>query len=78
MKAENFLVAIQIIAECHTSKIIINKVLPNGQVSPVLDSPTIHIKHCCAGVINRLKEANFTVSMFHGLMSIEDYTRPRI
>ena len=73
MKLDNFLKAIKIISANHTTEIIINNVKPNGQVSPVLESPTIHVINCCASVINDLKTAGFTLSIDKGKLCVEDY-----
>lgn len=73
MKKADFTLAIEIIAEHHTSEITINKVKPNGQVSPVLESPTIQVHRCCASVINKLIAYGFTVSMNEGALSIDKY-----
>ena len=74
MKKENFIKALEIISKYHTTNLVINKVKPNQQVTPVLASPTIQITGCCAAVINNLKEAGFSLSMQDGMMSVEDYS----
>jgi hypothetical protein len=73
MNANDFTQAIQIISKNHSTEVIINHVEPNGQVSPVLASPTIHIKTCCASVINNLKDAGFSLSMQNGMLSVTKF-----
>lgn len=73
MKLDNFLKAMTIMSENHDTKIVINHVNKNGQVSPILESPTIQIIDCCGAVINALKKSGFSLSMQNGMMSIDDF-----
>lgn len=73
MKAIDFLEAIKIISKNHSTKLVINHVEPNGQVSPVLESPTISITDCCASVINNLKDAGFSLSMQNGMTTVSKF-----
>jgi hypothetical protein len=71
MKVKDFYDAIEILTKHHSNEIVINKVEPHGQVSPVLESPTIHIKNCVPSVVNKLVKAGFMVSMTNGLLSVD-------
>ena len=73
MNKVDFLEAIKIISQNHSTKLIINHVEPNGQVSPVLASPTISITDCCASVISNLKEAGFSLSMQNGMTTVSKF-----
>lgn len=70
MKPEDFYLAMQIIADNHTTELVINNVKENRQVEI---NHRIHIKHCCASVINKLIAHGFSLSMDHGLMSVNKY-----
>lgn len=71
MKTNDFLKAIEILTLHHSNELIINKVKPNGSVSKVLESPTIHIKNCVPSVINKLIENGFMLSVEDGLLSVD-------
>jgi len=73
MKVEDFLEAIKIISKKHSTKLEINHVEPNGQVSKFLESPTISITDCCASVINELKDAGYSLSMKDGKTILNRY-----
>ena len=73
MTKENFHLAIEIILENHSSELIINHVKPNGQVSTVIENPTISIKNCCARVIGNLLAHGFSLSMNEGLLSVDKF-----
>jgi len=73
MTISNFNQAINLISQFHSTEIVINKAEPNEVVTPILSSPTIHIKNCCAGVINSLTSNGFTLSMKNGLMNVNKY-----
>ena len=70
MNKQNFLQAIEIIAMHHTTKMVINKPV-NGSIGNLCTSEfTIHITDCCASVINKLKEAGYSLSMNDGALSV--------
>jgi len=71
MHLSHFKLAMNIIAQSHSVEVKINHVEPHGQVQKVLDSPTIHIKHCPPRVINTLMAYNFTLSMYNGMLSVD-------
>lgn len=73
MKKQDFIKAVEILTEHHSNEVIINKVEPNGQVSPVLESPTIHIKKCVPSVVNSLIAAGYSLGMHDGLMTVDKY-----
>lgn len=73
MKKADFIQAIELIMQVHTTELIINKVEPNGNVGKVLESPTISIKDCCAGLVNRLKDAGFNLSMSNGFLTVSKF-----
>ena len=73
MNATDFLKAIEIISKSHSVDMVINNVEPNGQVSPVLESPTISIKTCPAATVNNLKDAGFSLSMHKGMMNVNKF-----
>ena len=75
MKIANLLQAIEIISKSHSTKVVINHVEPNGQVSKVLESPTLEIVDCCASVVENLKKAGFTLSMHKGKMFVDDFAK---
>lgn len=63
MKQADFINAVTIISQHHTTQMLINKPL-NGHVGKLGESEyTIHINDCCASVINKLKDGGFTLSM---------------
>ena len=69
MNATDFLKAIEIISQHHSTKIVINHVEPNGQVD--LEKKRIHIIDCCPSVINKLKNESFTVGMQNGMLWVD-------
>lgn len=73
MKTADFNQAILIITAHHSNEIQINKVKPNGQVSPVLASPTIIITKCCASVVNKLIADGFSLSMYDGGLYVDKF-----
>jgi len=73
MKVENFLKAIEIISKQHSNEIKINHVEPNGSITPILESPTIHITKCNVATVDKLKEAGFNLSMGKNGLSVQDY-----
>jgi hypothetical protein len=73
MKAADFLKAIEIISKSHSVDMVINHVESNGQVSPVLESPTIGIKECPAAVINNLKNAGYSLAMHNSMLLVNKY-----
>lgn len=67
MTTEKFTLALGIIAQHHSTKVIINKVsvigyLPKGR--------TIHIQDCVPAVINKLKANDFILRMSNGLLEV--------
>ena len=73
MKPEHFLTAINIITNNgHSSKIIINKSKPNGQV-PDKNSPTIHITAVSHSVIETLSQEGFITHLDNGYLSVNYY-----
>ena len=74
MTSENFSLAISVIIKSHSTKMVVNHVDPNGQVSPVLTNNTIHILNCCPAVINELREFGFSFSMDANGLEIMDYS----
>lgn len=73
MKKINFTQAVTILSDFHTTELVINKVEKNGQVDT--ENKRINIKTCCAGAINALLAAGFTVSMDNGYLSVQDYCK---
>ena len=74
MKKENFLKAIEIISEYHTTKMIINKPV-NGFVGDLGSKEwSINIISCCTSVINGLTDAGFSLTMLDGMLSLADYS----
>jgi hypothetical protein len=73
MNKSEFLTALSIIGQHHSTKVIIN--LPtNGHVGDLGHSQwTIHITDCCASVFNKLRAADFSLSMQNGMTSICKY-----
>lgn len=68
MKKEDFLQAIQILSEHHTSEIVINQPINHFIGDLGTTKWTIHIKKCVPAVVDRLVEAGFMLSMGeHGL-----------
>lgn len=74
MKTVNFIKALEIISENHSTEISINYVKPNGFVDVGKSNPTLRIKSCCAGVVNRLHDAGYALSMDNGSLVVEDYS----
>lgn len=60
MKPEHFLNVIDICSEHHSTELIINHVPDNGQVKL---NHRITIKRACAGLISKLVEAGFSLTM---------------
>lgn len=74
MTTANFNLAMSIILEFHSTQIIVNHVEPNGQVQKVLDSPTISIVNCCAGLTKKLLNRGFALSVHDGKLTLGDYS----
>ena len=73
MKAEDFMKAIETLSKSHSVEMIINYVKPNGQVSPVLESPTISIIGCPARVVHQLRDEGYSISMNDRMMIVDKY-----
>ena len=73
MTKEEFMNAIEILTKSHSVEMIINYVKPNGQVSPVLESPTISIIGCPASAVHQLMDEGYKVSMTDGMMNVRKY-----
>ncbi len=72
MKTKNFVEAMNIIADHHSTEIEINPVKENEQVDL---SNRIVITGCCASVITKLIDAGFSLSIDEGKLSIDDYAK---
>jgi hypothetical protein len=72
MKAENFNEAIAICKSFHGTKLTINYVHENDQVS---NAVPLVIHECCASVVDHLKTAKFTLSMGPAGLHVEDYCK---
>lgn len=68
MQKVDFLQAIDIISECHSSKIIINHTKDNGQVD--IENRRIHIIDCVPAVILKLQAEKFSLRMKDGMMEV--------
>ncbi len=80
MQHINFIKAIKLLTETHSVQIKINQVKPNGQVSKVLESPTIQIVNANGSALTRLKDEGFSLSVVDGLVHVDDFavsSRPR-
>lgn len=62
--------AIEILTKSHNVEMVINHVKPNGQVSPVLESPTISIIGCPAWAVHELRDQGYSISMADGMMRV--------
>ena len=71
MKREQFFKAIEIIAQNHTSKIIINNA--DGFVRTNADDLTIDILTCCAAVTNNLVKEGYSLAMHEGKTAVNYY-----
>lgn len=70
MNKQDFLQAIEIISMHHTTNLVINKPV-NGTIGNLCTSEfSIHVTDCCASVVNKLKEAGYSLSMNNGGMSV--------
>lgn len=65
--------AVEIISKSHSVEMVINHVPPNGQVSRVLESPTISIIGCPARVVHQLMDQGYKISMADGMMIVTKY-----
>lgn len=73
MKQQDFITAIEITTHNHTTEVVINKSTGNGSTTGTSTDPTLHIKHCCASVVNKLIAKGFSLSMHDGLMTVDKY-----
>lgn len=67
MKPENLQKAIEIISAHHSTEIIINKPINNNA-----NVNNLYIKNCVPSVIDKLRDAGFSLSMIEGLMHVDD------
>ena len=74
MDKKYFNEAIRIISEYHTTEIVINKSC-DSQAYCDSDKPRLHIKNCCAGLINELVKAKFSLSLHDGFLSVDAYCK---
>tara|TARA_R110002126_G_scaffold13_3_gene249 strand:- start:2422 stop:2643 length:222 start_codon:yes stop_codon:yes gene_type:complete len=73
MNNQEFLTAMNIIGQHHSTKVIINQPI-NGSVGDLGHTKwSIHITDCCASVFNKLRAAEFSLSMENGMTSISKY-----
>ena len=72
MKKQDFLNALSIIGQHHSTKIIINKPIDSFVGESGKDF-TIHITDCCASIFIKLIQAGFAPSMQNGTTSIDKY-----
>jgi hypothetical protein len=70
MRTQDFLKAIEIISQNHSSKIVINYCPPNGQVK--IDN-SIGILECCAAVTSKLNDEGYSLSMHNGFLNVDKY-----
>ena len=73
MTKQDFMNAIETLSKSHNVEMVINHVKPNGQVSPVLESPTISIIGCPARVVHELMDQGYKISMTDGMMIVNKY-----
>lgn len=74
MNKQDFLEAMEIISENHSTKIEINHVESDKCVGDIGRSNfTIHITDCCGAVITNLKLNRYTLSMKNGMTSINKF-----
>ncbi len=71
MEKQDFLKALEIISECHSTEMVINKPTDSFVGDLGTTKFTIGIKNCCAGVVNRLKKADYMLSMNEGLLTVD-------
>jgi hypothetical protein len=70
----NFNKAIECLIKSHSVHIRINQVKPHGQVSRILESPTIEIVSANAGALERLSKAGFNLSVGDGVVTVNDFS----
>ena len=71
MDALHFAEAMAIIAECHTTEVLINKP-KDGFVGDLGERTfSIHITKCCAGVVKRLCAKGYTLSLDENCLKVE-------
>ena len=75
MKIENFIEAVTILTHNHSNDVIINKSFGNGSNTGHSENPTLHIVNCTGASIDKLKKANFALSMEDGFLSVHDYPK---
>lgn len=68
MKLENLLKAIEIISEHHSTEIIINRVGEDNMAN----AKNLYITNCVPAVVNKLKDAGFSLSMHRGMLLVDD------
>ena len=69
MEKQDFLTTLNIISENHTTKIVINKA--DGFVGELGKTEfTIHLIDCCASVVDKLKKADYMLSMNKGYLLV--------
>ena len=73
MNKQDFLQAIEIIAKHHTTSVVINKPANSTLGNLCSTEFSIDIVGCCANVVNKLKEAGFTLSVRNGAMQVDKY-----
>ena len=73
MKNQDFLNALSIIGQHHSTKIIINEPIDSFVGELGQSKFTIKITDCCASVFNKLRAADFSLSMQNGTTSIDKY-----
>lgn len=65
--------AIELISKYHTTEIVINQAVNNFVGSLGMDKWTLHVKKCCAAVVDRLIAHGYSVSMTEYGMAVEKY-----
>lgn len=70
---EQFLTAMTIISAYHSTKIVINRPKADGFVDGNSINVKLEITNCVAGLINKLKENGYSLSLNNGYLSVLKY-----